>query len=90
MENEPEERDVMDWLMDDEIKRQCEEVSKDEEEIILKNKRRREGTSAEGTRMHHNALWRRHGQKSRMMAGWFTKMLGEVASMQEYEDTRRN
>ena len=37
-ENEPEERDAMDWLMDDGMMRQWEEIGKDEEEITVKRK----------------------------------------------------
>ena len=36
MENEPEERDHMDWLTDDEMMTQCEEESEIEQEITVK------------------------------------------------------
>ena len=36
VENEPEERSAMDWLMNDEIMRRWSEVSKDEEETTVK------------------------------------------------------
>ena len=36
MENEPEERDAMQWLMDDELMRQREEASKYDENVTVK------------------------------------------------------
>ena len=41
MENELEERGAMDWLLDDELLRQWEGVSKEEEEITVRSEGRR-------------------------------------------------
>ena len=50
LEDELEERDVMGWLEDDEMRRKWEEVSKDEEKITS---RRNEGRGLSGERVQH-------------------------------------
>ena len=50
MENEPEERDAMEWLMYDDLMRQWEEISKYQEKITLKKSGRREATGREGAK----------------------------------------
>ena len=56
VESELDERDATDWLMDDEMIRQWEEVSKGKEQIAMKRSEGRELQKRIGFKMHQNLL----------------------------------
>ena len=77
-------RDTMDWLMDDEMMRQSEEVSKEEEKITLKSNecgklQAETARSAPELVVPYMQVKKRHAGKEKMenRAGWSTKMMEE-------------
>ena len=82
MENKLEERDAVDWLTDDEMMRQWEEVSEDEEEITAKRcdggKPQAEQVRSAPELVVAQTQMRKEKQeqkKKRQITGWSTKML---------------